>query len=180
MTPSEVLTQARQRFEVLLIQEEERLVGFLRDAMEFYGQHAGVLVRRVAENPEVKIFPPPLAHNGCYNSQGEWQLTTYDQVSGILHIHDQPRNSPWNLSYFVNPRKWDLDAELPPDCEFSLLIDLTECLIGEANSQRLSLSKWVAQLESMDTRNQAEYQQQRVAVEEQIRKQAMLPDFALL
>jgi len=42
------------------------------------------------------------------------------------------------------------------------------------------LSKWVAQLESMETKGQSEYQQQRTALEEQIRRQAQLPDFALL
>jgi len=180
MTPRELLEQARRRFEVLLITDEDRLTGFLRDSLEFYGHHAGVLVRTSVAQPELKLFPPPLALNGAYNVRGEWVLTEYDQPAGMLYLRDQPQYGPWAISYFVNPRNWDLDSPLPNDMEFTLLIDYCETLIGEANAQKLSLSKWVAQLESMETKGQSEYQQQRTALEEQIRRQAQLPDFALL
>lgn len=180
MTPAEILEQAKRRIEILLIKEEDRLEGFIRDALEFYSYHAGILIRRVVEQPEMSLFPPPLSFNGTYNSRGDWCMSRYEQVTGTLHIHDKPIHSPWNVSYFVNMRQWDLNTPLPSDIEFSLLIDYTECLVGEANAQKLALSKWVAQLDNMETRGAADYQQQRVALEETIRRQALLPDFAIL
>ena len=180
MTPLEILTQSRRRFEILLIQDEEVLRGFVRDALEFYSIHAGVLIRRRVERPELAIYPPPLSFNGVHNKRGEWCMTDYDNVAGTLFIQDRPTYGPWQVTYFVNLRNWDLETPLPADLEFTLLIDYVECLIGEANAQKLALSKWVANLESMESRGQSEYQQQRATLEEGIRSRAIMADFAIL
>jgi len=179
-TPKYLLEQALARFPILLIKDEARQERYLRDALEFYAQHSGALVRTRLEQPEILISPQPLGFNGCYNKRGDWIITKYDRTTEKLHVLDDPKNSPWDMSYFVNLRHWDYETDLPTDLEFTLVIDHIESLLGEANAQQMSLTSFVASLEGMERKGMSEYSQQRLAVEEQIRKQAHLPDFAIL
>jgi len=180
MTPQYLLEQALARFPILLIKDELKQERYLRDALQFYSQHSGIIMRLQLEQPEVLITPKPLAFNGIYNIRGEWCRYRYDEISNYLHVLDDVRNGPWSMSYFVNVVQWDLNVDLPNDLEYSLIIDLIESLVGEANAQALSMSKFLANLESMEGKQPSEYHQQREAVEQQIRESAQLPDFALI
>jgi hypothetical protein len=179
-TPKYLLEQALARFPILLIKDEQRLERYLRDSLEFYALHSGVLVRVRMDQPELLITPPPLSFNGIYNKRGEWCMSRYDKVTNFLHVQDDPKYSPWDLSYFTNLRHWDIETNLPSDLEFTLVIDHIESIVGEANSNQLAVSKFAAGLESMETVSAGEYSQRRQAIETQIRAQAHLADFALL
>jgi hypothetical protein len=179
-TPKYLLEQALARFPILLIKDEQRLERYLRDSLEFYALHSGVLVRVRMDQPELLITPPPLGFNGIYNKRGEWCMSRYDKVTNFLHVQDDPKYSPWDLSYFTNLRHWDIETDLPSDLEFTLVIDHIESIVGEANSQQMELSKFVAGLESMNQKTAGEYAQARERIETQIRTQAHLADFALL
>lgn len=180
MTPQYLLEQALSRFPILLIKDEARQEKYLRDALQFYSLHAGIVMRKAVTAPQLLVLPAPLSWNGVYNAQGAWCQSRYDAVSAYLYIHDEPRNGPWNVSYFLDVSKWDLHTELPAELEFSLIIDLLEALIGEANAQALSLSKFVASLDGMESKMPQDYHQQKETVETQIRTQATIPDFAVL
>ena len=179
-TPKYLLEQALARFPILLVKSEERQERYLRDSLEFYALHAGMLIRAEMTQPELLITPPPLGFNGCYNHFGDWQMTKYDAATNKLHVLDDVRNGPWSVSWFQNIRNWDLETELPRDIEFTLVIDHIESLLGEANAQQMALSRFVASLDGMEQKQASEYSQQRQMVEEAIRKQAHLPDFAIL
>lgn len=180
MSPQYLLEQALSRFPILLIKDEQRQEKYLRDALNFYSLHAGIVKRLTVQQPEVLITPEPLSWNGVYNNLGQWCQSRYDKISHYLYVLDEPRNGPWQVSYFVNVSAWDLHTALPGELEFSLIIDLIESLIGEANAQALALSKFVASLDGMDSKMPQDYHQQKEAVEQQIRTSASLPDFAIL
>lgn len=84
---------------------------------------------------------PPLFHGvaGCCDSKKRyvpWRagINEEDQKTIILQTHSR-HQPPFCLSWFCHLRKWDLDTDLPGDCD-ALLADYLEALIAIPNTKR--------------------------------------------
>jgi hypothetical protein len=81
---------------------------------------------------------------------------------------------PISFRYFLNLSAVDRETDLPESCEFGLIIDYLEAIVGLINAQ------WIAAMEMNDTfdmqqREYAEYQQQKTEVEEKLTGIKILP-----
>ena len=176
MTPRQILDSALARIPILLVKSEEQQERLLRDSLQYYARHAGVIQEievheSITQRPRDFLAVASITdENGAYCGH----RIVGDEIRIKLTQFDK---GPFRIIYFVDLTNTGLDQDLPDEIEFGLVADHLESRIGEINAQKFQLTRAV-QLD-VEQKTSSEYQQNRERIEEQILAKAAIPDIAI-
>lgn len=142
MTPAQILAEAKSRFMVLYLEDPDILNRLLRQALGKFQDKAGVIVETWLEEAVSPL--PPLFHGvaGCCDAKRRYIAYRYGEIEEngkkiktIVLVTNKRHEKPYCLSYFCDLRNWDVERELPGDCD-ALITDYLEALIAVQNTKR--------------------------------------------
>lgn len=139
MTPANILEEVKTRFMVLYHHDEEVLKSLLYRALGKFQDKAGVILEAWFEGPVIELPPLFRAVAGCSDSKRRHIAHRFEQdADGKKFLRLLPNSkhvAPFCLSYFCSLRDWDMEEELPADCD-ALVSDYLEALIAILNTKK--------------------------------------------
>lgn len=169
MTPIELLTSVKERFSVLLVDNDQQLTAMLVDSLRKYRDKAGV--RRSLMVTESGVFELPSDYLALSTIKDSEQDAVFAPVmeAGGLKVVNLPSDAvyPLTLSYFCDLLKIPHDSPLPEKC-----IDLTsrhlQVQIERANDIRIKQIESLADGDVSDLSTPAEKDAALMAIEQQM------------
>lgn len=138
-TPAKLLENVKQRFNPLLVREEETLNSFLRKALGAYQDRAGVISTLKLEKAGGTVVERPEDYLALIHVTDTNGLLVYsDDIGDSIELElTGSERWPFRMQYLVNLRDRDFDKwELPP-AVVGMIEDYLEALIKVPNVARL-------------------------------------------
>lgn len=139
MTPANILEEVKTRFMVFYHHDDEVLQRLLYRALGKFQDKAGVILEVWFDEPTLELPPRFHAVAGCSDFKRRYiahRLETNEEGHEILRLLPKAKHvSPYCLSYFCSLRDWDMEEELPADCD-ALVSDYLEALIAILNTKK--------------------------------------------
>ncbi|ELX1758754.1 hypothetical protein ONI75_005491, partial [Escherichia coli] len=138
MTPIELLESVKERFNPLLVREEETLKAFLIKALTTYQDRAGVVKTLKLERAGGTAIPLPEDYLSLVHVTDNNGLLVYsDELSGFIELElTGSERWPFRMLYLVNLRDRKLDEWLVPPAIIGMLEEYLEALINVRNVAR--------------------------------------------
>ena len=133
MTPIELLESVKERFNPLLVREEETLKAFLIKALTTYQDRAGVVKTLKLEKAGATAIPLPEDYLSLVHVTDNNGLLVYsDELSGFIELElTGSERWPFRMVYLVNLRDRKLDEwQVPP-----AIIGMLEEYLVEINTR---------------------------------------------
>lgn len=139
MTPASILEEVKTRFMVLYHHDEEVLKNLVYRALGKFQDKAGVIQEVWFDEPVLELPPRFHAVAGCSDSKRRYiahRVEKDEEGHKILRLLPGSKHvPPYCLSYFCSLRDWDMEEELPADCD-ALVSDYLEALIAILNTKK--------------------------------------------
>lgn len=138
MTPIELLESVKERFNPLLVREEETLKAFLIKALTTYQDRAGVVKTLKLERAGGTAIPLPEDYLSLVHVTDNNGLLVYsDELSGFIELElTGSERWPFRMLYLVNLRDRKLDEWQVPPAIIGMLEEYLEALINVRNVAR--------------------------------------------
>lgn len=138
MTPIELLESVKERFNPLLVREEETLKAFLIKALTTYQDRAGVVKTLKLEKAGGTAIPLPEDYLSLVHVTDNNGLLVYsDELSGFIELElTGSERWPFRMLYLVNLRDRELDEWQVPPAIIGMLEEYLEALINVRNVAR--------------------------------------------
>lgn len=138
MTPIELLESVKERFNPLLVREEETLKAFLIKALTTYQDRAGVVKTLKLEKAGGTAIPLPEDYLSLVHVTDNNGLLVYsDELSGFIELElTGSERWPLRMLYLVNLRDRKLDEWQVPPAIIGMLEEYLEALINVRNVAR--------------------------------------------
>lgn len=177
MTPNELLESVKERFSVLLVDNDQQLTSLLVDSLRKYRDKAGVRNTLVISNSGLFELPSDFLAMSMIKDAEQDAIFASPMLAGGVKVVNLPNDAvyPLTLSYFVDLLKIGHNEELPERC-----IDLTakhlQTQIERANDARIKQIESLADGDVSDLSTPAEKDAALAAIEQQMSSEMSFSD----
>lgn len=153
MTPIQLLSDVKDRFSILLIDDDKILISLLKKALLLYQDRAGFIGRyRYESGCDTYLLPPDfLARIAVTDNDNKFiQSTPLLERNEIELKLNGSESFPLTLIFMQNVLNIDLATWQLPNNAYGLIADYLELLITISNSERLRRVSTAGKLDTSD------------------------------
>ncbi|UTZ44599.1 hypothetical protein [Vibrio campbellii] len=185
MTPNELLAEVKQRFSILLLDNDDQFQSILRQALSKYQELAGFNTKCRFEHTDLdtnhNVKKPDLfgARLGCRDANGKFISCEHWHDTLEFRINEDTA-FPITLMYMEDVLSADLETYTLPPNSISVLGDYLQLLIQIPNAERERRVAMSGKLDTSDIPTEVDLSTRKAELEAQMRlNRASVPPMSL-